>query len=65
MRLFTKVREGHVASASSLKKALLSESPMCVKQTLHELYSCVTDPKISTGNGLYSNILNAKNHSGY
>lgn len=62
-RLFTKVREGRVASAPSLKEALQSECPVCVK--LHELYSCVPDPKISAGNGLCSNILKAKNHSGY
>lgn len=43
-----------------LKKAMLSEYLVYVKQTLLKLHRCVTDPKISAVSGLYSSILNAK-----
>lgn len=63
IRFFTKGRGGYVASVPFLKKASLPVSLVYVKQTLLELYSCVTDPKINAGSGLYSNM-NAKKHLG-
>lgn len=64
LSFFTKGRGGYVASGPFLKKASLSVYLVYVKQTLLELYSYVTDPKISAGSGLYSNIMNARKHLG-